>query len=39
VIPFPKDQQARDLMLGSPSVVPVETLNEAHVKIIKKDKD
>ncbi|MFA4890780.1 MAG: aspartate--tRNA ligase [Candidatus Gracilibacteria bacterium] len=37
VIPFPKDQQARDLMLGSPSVVPVETLNEAHIKVIKKD--
>ncbi len=32
VIPFPKDQQARDLMLGAPSEIPVETLNEVHIK-------
>ena len=32
VIPFPKDQQARDLMLGAPSEVPMETLNEVHIK-------
>lgn len=39
VIPFPKDQKARDLMLGSPSEVPAETLNEVHVKLAKKNKD
>jgi aspartyl-tRNA synthetase len=36
VIPFPKDQRARDLMLGSPSEVPVETLNEVHIKLNQK---
>jgi len=34
VIPFPKDQQARDLMLGAPSEIPAETLNEAHIAIV-----
>ena len=36
VIPFPKDQQARDLMLGSPSIMPKETLDELHIKVVEK---
>jgi len=36
VIPFPKDQQARDLMLGSPSIMPKETLDELHIKLVEK---
>lgn len=35
VIPFPKDQQARDLMLNAPSALPVETLNEVHISFKK----
>jgi aspartyl-tRNA synthetase len=38
VIPFPKDQQARDLMLGAPSQLPMETLREANISLLKKDK-
>jgi len=36
VIPFPKDQRARDLMLGAPSPVAQKTLDEANVKIVKR---
>jgi len=31
VIPFPKDQKARDLMLDAPSVMPEETVKEMHI--------
>jgi aspartyl-tRNA synthetase len=34
VIAFPKDQKAKDLTLGAPSVMPEETVDEANVKII-----
>jgi aspartyl-tRNA synthetase len=33
VIPFPKDQNARDLMLGAPSEMPAKTLKEVHIKL------
>lgn len=33
VIAFPKDSKAKDLMLGAPSVMPKEQLEELHVKI------
>jgi len=36
VIPFPKDQRARDLMLGAPSPVAQKTLDELNVKIVKR---
>lgn len=36
VIPFPKDQKARDLMVHAPSELPDEQVMEANVKIIKK---
>lgn len=38
VIAFPKDGQARDLMLSAPSVLPVETLTEVHISTVKKGK-
>ena len=38
VIPFPKDQQARDLMLGAPSELPMSTLREANISLLKKGK-
>ncbi|MFA5820744.1 MAG: aspartate--tRNA ligase [Candidatus Gracilibacteria bacterium] len=38
VIAFPKDSKAKDLMLGAPSVMPAEQLEELHVKIDLKDK-
>ncbi len=34
VIAFPKDQKAKDLMLGAPSPMPKEQLEELHVKVI-----
>ncbi|MBM3231239.1 aspartate--tRNA ligase [Candidatus Peregrinibacteria bacterium] len=34
VIAFPKDQKAKDLMLGAPSVMPKKQLDEAHVKVV-----
>lgn len=33
VIPFPKDQKAKDVMLGAPSVMPPEQVAEAHIRI------
>ena len=33
VIAFPKDQKAKDLMLGAPSEMPNEQLEELHVKL------
>lgn len=38
VIAFPKDGQARDLMLSAPSALPVETLTEVHISTVKKSK-
>jgi len=38
VIPFPKDQRARDLLLDAPSELPIETMNEVHMQV-KKPKD
>lgn len=34
VIAFPKDQKAKDLMLGAPSPMPEKQVNEANVKVI-----
>ena len=34
VIAFPKDQKAKDLVLGAPSVMPEKDVREANVKII-----
>ena len=38
VIAFPKDQKAKDLMLGAPSVMPAKQVEEANVKIIEPKK-
>lgn len=39
VIAFPKDQKAKDLMLGAPSIMPKKQLDELHVKVDLKEKD
>jgi aspartyl-tRNA synthetase len=39
VIAFPKDQKARDLMLGAPSPMPDDQIGELHIKIDKKKSD
>jgi len=36
IIPFPKDQQARDLMTGSPSEMPEAQIQEANIQILTK---
>ena len=36
VIAFPKDQKAKDLTLGAPSVMPEKDVSEANVRIIEK---
>jgi len=38
VIAFPKDQKAKDLMLGAPSPMPKSQLEELHIKSVFKDK-
>ncbi len=35
IIAFPKDQRARDLMLGAPSELPTEQIAEMHINIAK----
>lgn len=37
IIAFPKDQKARDLMLGAPSELPIDQVAEMHINIINKD--
>jgi aspartyl-tRNA synthetase len=37
VIAFPKDQKAKDLMLGAPSQMPDEQVNELHISVIAED--
>ena len=34
VIAFPKDQKAKDLMLGAPSEMPTQQIQELGIKII-----
>ena len=34
VTPFPKDQKAKDLMLGAPAVMPVKQVQELGIKIV-----
>ncbi len=36
VIPFPKDQKARDLMLDAPSPLPTNQLAEMNIGVIEK---
>lgn len=37
VIPFPKDQKAKDLMLGAPSQMPTDQVEELGVKVIEEE--
>lgn len=39
VIAFPKDQKAKDLMLGAPSPMPDDQVQELHIKVDVKDED
>jgi aspartyl-tRNA synthetase len=34
VIPFPKNQSAQDLMMGAPTVVPPEQLQDLHIRVV-----
>jgi aspartyl-tRNA synthetase len=34
VIPFPKNQSAQDLMMGAPTRVPAEQLEDLHVRVV-----
>src|SRR6266567_3422563 len=34
VIPFPKNQSAQDLMMGSPTPIPSEQLEDLHIRVI-----
>ena len=34
VTPFPKDQKAKDLMMGAPSLMPEKQLKELGIKIV-----
>lgn len=36
VIAFPKDQKARDLMTGAPSILPEQQVKEMHIKVVDK---
>ena len=37
VIPFPKDQKARDLMLGAPSPMPADQIAELGISVLEKE--
>ena len=37
VIPFPKDQKAKDLMLGAPSPMPKDQIKELGIKVIEEE--
>ncbi len=39
VIAFPKDQKAKDLMLGAPSPMPDAQIEELHIRVVKKKTD